>query len=39
METKPNWNEVMVAAKSRAWWWCVVDALYSKQELQETLID
>jgi hypothetical protein len=32
-----NWNGVKVAAKNR--WRCVVDALCSKQELQETLID
>jgi hypothetical protein len=32
-----NWNGVKVVAENR--WWCVVDALCSKQELQETLID
>jgi hypothetical protein len=34
-----NWNEVNVAAKNTVRWRCVVDALCSKQEVQETLID
>jgi hypothetical protein len=42
MKTKTiglNWNEVKVAARNRVRWWCVVDALCSKYELQEALID
>jgi hypothetical protein len=34
-----NWKVVKVAAKNKGRWRCVVDALCSKQELQETLID
>jgi hypothetical protein len=34
-----NWNGVKVAAKNKVRRRCVVDALCSKQELQETLID
>jgi hypothetical protein len=34
-----SWNGVKVAAKNKVRWRCVVDALRSKQELQETLID
>jgi hypothetical protein len=34
-----NWNGVKAAAKNNVRWPCVVDALCSKYELQERLID